>query len=79
MLRPENRQLLVELSKTQYGRALKEYLDEKKAEISNINTIPKDNIEVEVVGRRFALELIKTLFDFMEEKPGQNRPKGQYE
>lgn len=77
MITPENKKLLEELNRSQYGYALKTYLNEKYAEIGNI--LDTQTWE-ETQGRKFALVLLKDLFYFMEEKKNsQEKVKNQYE
>lgn len=65
MITPENRELLEGLRNTNYGKALKELLDEKLEEIGNIKSCKSWE---ETLGRQYALKLIDDIFSFMKEK-----------
>lgn len=69
MISPDDHELLRQLSRTPYGRALRHYLDEKYAEIGNISTTKSWD---ETLGRQFALKFLQELFALMEDekKPG---------
>ena len=75
MITPQSIKLLEELSRTQHGRALREFLDEKYVEIGNIM---ESKSWEETLGRQFALNLLKDLFAFMEEKKHTEKTKNQY-
>jgi len=79
MLTQEHKQLLHDLKNTSYGRALTVYLEEKFTEIGDITSIPNDgNLAAETLGRRFALKLLKDLFNFMENKKISEKSKNPY-
>lgn len=65
MISPDSIKLLEELGKTQFGKALREFIEDKKAEIGDIT---KSKSWEETQGRQYALNLIKDLFYFMKEK-----------
>ena len=73
MIKQESKELLEGLRLTNYGKALKELLDEKYSEIGDIKTC---NSWEEVVGRKYALKLIDEIFYFMKEKVDvTNKPR----
>ncbi len=76
MINPESKKLLQGMSKTQYGKALKDFLDE---EVSDIGDITKVESWEETLGRKYALKLIKKLFSFLEEKTVASKSKSTYE
>ena len=79
MITQEHKQLLHDLKNTSYGRALQTYLEEKYTEIGDITSIPNDaNIAEETLGRKFALRLLKDLFNFMENKKTVEKSKNPY-
>lgn len=79
MLTNEHKQLFNDLKNVSYGKALRAYLDEKYAEIGDITTIPSDeNLAVETLGRKFALKLLKDLFNFMEDKKIVEKSRNPY-
>lgn len=76
MISPDSIKLLEELGKTQFGKALREFLDDKKTEIGDIT---KSKSWEETLGRQHALTLIKDLFYFMKEKePPVDKKKNPY-
>lgn len=82
MIRPETKVLLEQLGKNQFGHALREFLEEKRLEIKDSTNIPKGTAEemaAEVIGRQFAIALIKDLFAFMEERKPLGTSKNKYE
>ncbi len=75
-IKPETKELLEQMAKTQYGRALMEFLDENYSEIGNIMETKSWE---ETLGRQFALNVLKDLFYFMEEKKkGPEQKPNQY-
>lgn len=77
MLKPETRQRLEELSRSMYGVALRDYLNEKRAIIGDIKTATSWE---HTVGKQMALEVIDEVFSFLEEKrPVDNKTGNQYE
>jgi hypothetical protein len=76
MIKSETKKLLEELGRNQYGKALREFLNEKREEINDIRSSKSWE---ETLGRGFALELIDTLFVFMTEKKEVSRNKNNYE
>jgi hypothetical protein len=75
MISPESRRLLEELSHSSYGKALREFLDERFAEIGNIRASKSWE---ETLGRGFALTLLEELFSFMGEKSSTTNKKTPY-
>lgn len=76
ILKPETKELLLQLSKSPYGRALQEYLHSALDEIRDITTTKSWE---ETQGRQFAVKLILDLFSSMQEKKVQEKTKNQYE
>ena len=75
-MKPETKKMLHELSKTNYGKVLREFLDVHYASIGNI--MDSKSWE-EVLGRKFALTMLKELFSFMEDKKIGGVDRNQYE
>lgn len=71
----DNKKLLEELSKTSYGKALREYLEESLKSISDINTCSSWE---DTLARQKAVIVVRKLFSFMEEKSLDNKRKNQY-
>lgn len=72
----QNKQLLEQLSKTQYGMALKEFLNEELQIIGNIESVVDWE---ETQGRRWGVKFIKKLFSFMEQRGIKEKGKNLYE
>lgn len=72
---PEYEKLLGMLSQTNYGQALKAYLEEKKREIGDISQIQSWE---EAKGRQIALKLIRGIFAFLEDKEVNSKTKNPY-
>jgi len=66
---------LKQIPSTVYGMALTKYLEQYKGELNNVETIKTNE---ELLGRQFALKLIKDLFKFMGEKKVETPNKNQY-
>lgn len=75
MLKPENRQLLEELSRSMHGSALREYLTEKRNTIGDIKLCTSWE---HTVGRQYALEVIDEIFGFLDKKPPVDKTPNQY-
>lgn len=76
-LTEEQKELLRQLPKTSHGIALQGYLDDKYAEIGNIQDTKSWE---ETLGRQFALTLLKDLFYFMgSPKTDDAKKRNQYE
>jgi hypothetical protein len=75
MLKPESRKHLEDLSKTVYGRALHEYLDE---ELKILGDIENCTTWDETLGRKHAVKILRKLFQFMEEKAPSTKDPGKY-
>lgn len=69
-----DKKILNDLGRTDFGRALKVYLEEKKEEIGDITTAQSWE---DTKGKQIALKVIKELFSFMAEKKDE-RIKNQY-
>jgi len=74
-IEPEIKKILEELGKTQYGKALRIFLDAASDELNDVSTVETWE---ETVGRREALNVLRKLFDFMEEKKESKASKNQY-
>lgn len=75
MIDPKIKEELEQLSKTTFGKALKVYLEEKKAEIGDITACK--NWE-DTQGRQHALKLINDLFTVMEPVKLEKTRTNQY-
>lgn len=64
MISPENLKLLEEMSKTNYGIALKEFLKEKYKEI---NSVSKCTSWEDTLARAHSLKILNELFSFMKD------------
>jgi hypothetical protein len=65
MISPENTKLLSELKHTNYGKALKEFLDEKYKEINNVAYCTSWD---DTLARTKAIKILDDIFSFMKEK-----------
>ncbi len=65
MINPEERKLLEELPKTQFGVVLAKYLKEETEKIRDIHNCTSWE---ETLGRQHADKLVEKLFFFMEKK-----------
>ena len=63
---PATRDLLKQMDKTPYGKALREYLGEKVAALQDISTVQTWE---ETIGRKHAVTLIKDLFKVLDDAP----------
>lgn len=73
----EQEELLANLAKTPYGKALQDFLDSKYDEINNIMSAKTWE---ETLGRQFALNVLKDLFAFMgTQHIDSPQKKNQYE
>ena len=59
MISPDQRKILNDLGKTQYGFALRKYLKEKYEKINDITSVTTWE---ETLGRQYALKLLKRYF-----------------
>jgi len=71
----EHKQLLQGLTQTNFGQALKVYLEEELAKIGDLSSV-KDWEETR--GKQIAIKLIKDLFAFMEESKVRPPKPNQY-
>lgn len=71
----ERQEILQELGKTNYGIALKEYLNESITDMSDLSKLESWD---ETLGKKYAVEIIKKLFSFMETKESQQKSKTKY-
>ena len=75
MISPQSKELLESMSKTQYGKAIQEFLDEELLKLNNVKTI--DTFD-DALGRKKAVEIIDKLFMFIREKKLDNQEKSRY-
>lgn len=69
----ESKQLLEGLRLTNYGKALKELLDEKYEELNNVKSCTSWE---DTKARTYALDIIDDIFSFMKEKnTSQNKTR----
>lgn len=71
----EEKQLLRDIWKTTYGRALFKYLELEYNRIGDITTAQSWD---EVLGRQYAFKLLKKLFSFGEEEKPKKSNNSQY-
>jgi hypothetical protein len=76
MLKQETRGLLEELSRSMHGKALRDFLQDRKETIGDIKLCTSWE---QTVGRQFALELIDEIFKFLEEKKQVDKIPNQYQ
>lgn len=69
------KQILNDLGRTNFGQALRVYLEEKKREIGDISASTSWE---DTKARQLALKLIKELFAFMEDKVSIDKMKNPY-
>lgn len=65
MITPENRTLLEGLRNTNYGKALKQLLDEKIVELNNVQNCKTWE---ETQGRAMAIKTLEEILYFMKER-----------
>lgn len=75
-MKPEIKEILLQLPKTSQGQALKVYLDSKIDELSDISTAT--DIE-DVKGRQYALKLLKGILFFYGDNAIGTRNKPRYD
>lgn len=75
MVSPEIRRQLLDLSTSQLGNALKEYLNDKYSEIGDITKVQTWE---ETLGKKYALEVLKEIFQFLERKETVEKSRNQY-
>lgn len=75
MLKPETRDILKGMKNTQYGQALKLYLEE---ELKVIGDVSKCESWDDTLGRKNAILLVKKLFSFLEEEERPPKQPTQY-
>ena len=64
MISPDQRKILNDLGKTQYGFALRKYLKEKYEKINDISSVTTWE---ETLGRQYALKTLKEIFSFIDD------------
>lgn len=73
---PQHKELLNQLGKSSYGVALKAFLEDKKAELNNVELLTSWD---ETLGNKRAAKIIKELFSFLEEKSPTEGKKTSFE
>lgn len=72
MTKDERQTTLLGMKESVYGKALKDFLDEHYNKINDIKTCLSWE---ETLGRKYALQLLKDLFSFMDDKnPSTKKP-----
>ncbi len=66
MISPELKNILGTINQTQFGKALKAYLESELADIENIANIPAGASMEQVYGRQIASKTLKKLFGFFD-------------
>lgn len=74
-LKPDTKKILSEIGTTQYGRALRDYLDDA---ILVIGDIRQAKTWEETQGRRIAIETLGKLFSFIKEHKLDKKSKTEY-
>ena len=77
MVTPEQKQILIELGKTNYGKALFAYLDEQLEELRDIQNLKPFTVK-EGVARQHACKIIEDIFSIVKETPIDKRQKNLY-
>jgi hypothetical protein len=75
MISPEARKLLEELGKTNFGQALREFLDD---ELKSIDTVDGVTTLDEALGRDKAVKLIRKIFSFLDKDKKVDKPRTSY-
>lgn len=70
-----DKETLNQLGKTQFGKALRDFLDE---ELKEIKDVTRQESWEDVVASQKAVKLIKKLFSFLDEKKLDEPKKNQY-
>ncbi len=76
MIDPKTKKILEELGESDYGEALKEYLDERLKSMEG-NVHDYENWD-DILGRRKATRIIKEIFYFLEKREIKQKDKNQY-
>ena len=82
MMEPDTREkYLKELAKTSFGIALTDWLDIEMKRLENIRLVPNDNFEIEARARKYAAEVLRKLFKFLNvaNETEKQREKNPYE
>lgn len=74
-IKPEHIKLLEELGRTQFGAALRAYLEDEKESIRDVRN---SSSWEDTLGRQMALQTIDRLFNFMKEKTPVVKKKNPY-
>lgn len=64
-MKPEDKKLLEDLSRTSYGKALSTFLDIELKDLKNVSNAKSWD---DTLGRQHAVRIIERLFSFMQEK-----------
>lgn len=75
MVNQEIRKQLLDLSNSQLGNALREYLNDKYVEIGDVTKVTSYD---DALGRKYALEVLKEIFKFLERKETVEKSRNQY-
>jgi hypothetical protein len=75
MITPDVKKILGELGKSQYGAALRKFLDSELEDIKDVTTAKSWE---EALGNKKAVKILTKLFSFMEEKEVKDKIKNQY-
>lgn len=76
MISKESRKLLSELARLNYGKALKELLEEERARLNNVKHCTSWE---DTLGRKHAVVVIDRIFDWLKETPPLDKSKNRYE
>jgi hypothetical protein len=74
-MKPESKKLLQEMSKSPYGRALEEFIEEQLEIINDVSTCTSWD---EVLGRKETAKSLKKLMSFITTKEIPEKIKSQY-
>ena len=75
MLAEDKRLLLVELSRSAQGEALRELIAEAKVELGDVT---KCNSWEDTLGRKHAMEFLSKTFSFLDKGETKSQAKSQY-
>lgn len=76
MIKSERQKILLGMKVTAEGKAMKDFLDEKLAELDNIELI---NGEIQLEANKSAKKILKKLFSFFYENETTIKVNNQYE
>lgn len=72
---PDQKKLLEELGRTQFGAALQAFLNSELSTIEDVNSAKSWD---EVLGNQKASKLVRKLFSFMQDRPVLDKSKMPY-